>query len=62
MGAKFRTNKRTCEGCGGKCCTYVCMELDEPKKYGDYDDDDYTYRFANTIPDKTITFTWLLLN
>jgi Fe-S-cluster containining protein len=30
--------KGTCDGCGGKCCGYVCMELDAPKKVRDFEE------------------------
>ena len=28
----------TCEGCAGKCCTYVAVELDNPKCRDDFED------------------------
>ena len=38
MGEKSRKQDLTCDGCGGKCCTYVCVELDKPKKTADFED------------------------
>jgi Fe-S-cluster containining protein len=31
-------NENPCDGCGGKCCTYVAVELDKPKSKSDFAD------------------------
>ncbi|MFW5798801.1 MAG: YkgJ family cysteine cluster protein [Planctomycetota bacterium] len=44
MGKKKRKQKRVgepagydCETCGGKCCRYFALEIDEPEDFEDYD-------------------------
>ena len=37
-GAAVRENDLTREECGGKCCAYVAVELDEPTSKSDFED------------------------
>ncbi len=34
----MRENNLTCEECGGKCCAYVAVELEEPASKSDFED------------------------
>ena len=38
MTKKKQTEERTCEGCGGKCCSYVAVEMDAPTSIADFED------------------------
>jgi len=38
MAGKKSKRELTCEGCGGKCCSYVAIELDAPTSIDDFED------------------------
>ena len=55
----------TCEGCAGKCCEYVAVELDEPKSKSDFEDMIYylhheDVKIAVVTGDDEDELTWYL--